>query len=495
MRQKAEARHRQWRMIEDKTVIDPNEVTWDDEDFDPGNRRLSFKDLNGTFVDSEKAGKLFVVKGLVTNDYPDRRSFISIRSNILDSKGTEVKNKIVFAGNPISDKKIQSLTPEEIDNRLRDKLGKDKMNINIQPNSSIPFMIVFSDLPEDMSEFTVEAISSSIADRFEYYNMLALADLRNSITAQEAYWIDNQTYAYSIDKIIGSIYGLYLNEGVTVSVVAADENEYTMKALHSKGDKTYIISGPGGTIQEQSPINRTFTNSIGMKFAYIPPGTFTMGSPSDEPGRDNVLSLERKHRVTLSKGFYMQTTEVTQAQWREIMGNNPSRFKGDDHPVEKVSWNDVKDFIRRLNQKEGTNKYHLPTEAQWEYACRAGTTTPFYTGNCISTDQANYDGNYPMPGCPEGEYREKTVRVGIFPPNSWGLYDMHGNVWEWCQDWYGIFPTGHVTDPKGPSSGTFRVLRGGSWINHARNCRSALRYPYSLGIRDNYAGFRVAKDF
>ena len=136
-----------------------------EEAFDMGNRRLSFKDLNGTFVDSEKAGKLFVVKGLVTNDYPDRRSFIRIRSNILDSKGTEVKNKIVFAGNPISDKKIQSLTPEEIDNRLRDKLGKDKMNINIQPNSSIPFMIVFSDLPEDMSEFTIEAISSSPAGK------------------------------------------------------------------------------------------------------------------------------------------------------------------------------------------------------------------------------------------------------------------------------------------------------------------------------------------
>jgi predicted Zn finger-like uncharacterized protein len=133
--------------------------------FDPGNRRLSFKDLNGTFVDSEKAGKLFVVKGLVTNDYPDRRSFIRIRSNILDSKGTEVKNNIVFAGNPISNKEIQSLTPEEIDNRLRDKLGKDKMNINIQPNSSIPFMIIFSDLPEDMSEFTVEAISSSPAGK------------------------------------------------------------------------------------------------------------------------------------------------------------------------------------------------------------------------------------------------------------------------------------------------------------------------------------------
>ena len=133
--------------------------------FDMGNRRLSFKDLNGTFVDSEKAGKLFLVKGLVTNNYPDKRSFIRIKSNILDSKGTVVKSKIVFAGNPISEKEVLSLFTEEIDNRLGDKLGKDKMNINIQPNSSIPFMIIFSNLPEDMSEFTVEPISSSPAGK------------------------------------------------------------------------------------------------------------------------------------------------------------------------------------------------------------------------------------------------------------------------------------------------------------------------------------------
>jgi predicted Zn finger-like uncharacterized protein len=133
--------------------------------FDMGNRRLSFKDLDGSFVDSEKAGKLFMVKGLVTNNYPDRRSFIRIRSNILDSKGTVVKSKIAFAGNPISDKEVRSLSMEDIDNRLRDRLGKDKMNINVHPNASIPFAIVFGDLPEDMSEFTVEAISSSPAGK------------------------------------------------------------------------------------------------------------------------------------------------------------------------------------------------------------------------------------------------------------------------------------------------------------------------------------------
>jgi len=133
--------------------------------FDMGNRRLSFKDLKGSFMDSEKAGRLFMVKGLVTNNYPDRRSFMRIKSNILDSKGTVVRSKVVFAGNPISDKEVASLSMEEIENRLRDKLGKDKMNVNTQPNSSIPFVIVFNNLPEDMSEFTVEAVSSSPAGK------------------------------------------------------------------------------------------------------------------------------------------------------------------------------------------------------------------------------------------------------------------------------------------------------------------------------------------
>ncbi|MEA2013891.1 MAG: formylglycine-generating enzyme family protein, partial [Thermodesulfobacteriota bacterium] len=186
------------------------------------------------------------------------------------------------------------------------------------------------------------------------------------------------------------------------------------------------------------------------------------------------------------------TTEVTQGQWRKIMGNNPSRFKGDNRPVEKVSWNDCQKFIRKLNRKEGTSKYRLPTEAEWEYACRAGTMTPFYTGDCISTDQANYDGNYPMPGCSKGRDREKTVDVASFSPNKWGLYDMHGNVWEWCEDRYGYYPSGHVTDPEGPSGGSHRVYRGGGWSYGDRYCRSAFRnggrpgYGYGdggLGLR------------
>jgi len=232
------------------------------------------------------------------------------------------------------------------------------------------------------------------------------------------------------------------------------------------------------------------SNSLGMEFVYIKPGTFMMGSPPSEPGRDDD---ERQHRVTLTKGYYMQTTEVTQGQWKAVMGSNPSHFKnsGDDCPVEMVSWNDVQEFIRKLNQIEGTDKYRLPTEAEWEYACRAGTETPYSFGLCLSTDQANYDGNYPLPGCSRGGYHHNPVSVANFPANAWGLYGMHGNVWEWCQDWKEDYPSGSVTDPEGPSSGYRWVLRGGSWSNAARDCRSATRL-ISPAVCSKCFGFRLA---
>ena len=235
-----------------------------------------------------------------------------------------------------------------------------------------------------------------------------------------------------------------------------------------------------------------FTNSIGMKFVRIPAGSFMMGSPSSEPKRD---SNETQHRVTLSKPFYLQTTEVTQGQWQAVMGNNPSYFSscGDNCPVEQVSWNDCQEFIRKLNQREGNGAYRLPTEAEWEYACRAGMTGPFNTGmDCLYTNQANYDGNYPLPGCSKGQYHRKTVPVGSFRPNAWGLYDIHGNVWEWCSDWIWDYPGGSVSDPKGPSSGNLRVRRGGNWDLGARFCRSAYRDGKEPDGRSYYGGFRVA---
>ncbi len=237
---------------------------------------------------------------------------------------------------------------------------------------------------------------------------------------------------------------------------------------------------------------RTFTvNGVSFKMVRIPAGEFMMGSPSNEPGRD---SDETQHRVRISKDFWMGRTEVTQGLWKAVMGSNPSHFSncGDDCPVEKVSWNDCQEFIRKLNGMVSGGNFRLPTEAEWEYACRAGTTTPFNTGRCLNGDQANYDGSNPLSGCSKGEYRKRTVKAGSFSPNAWGLFDMHGNVWEWCEDWYGNYPSGSVTDPKGASSGSNRVFRGGSWNLSARNCRSALRGRYDPGYRFYNYGFRLA---
>jgi len=233
----------------------------------------------------------------------------------------------------------------------------------------------------------------------------------------------------------------------------------------------------------------TYTNSLGMSFKLLPAGTFMMGSPTNELGRNDD---EIQHQVTLTKFFYMQTTEVTQGQWQAVMGSNPSYFSncGSNCPVENVSWDDVQSFITEMN-KRGEGTYRLPTEAEWEYSARAGTATPFHTGTCLSADQANYDGNYPQTGCATGIYRAKTVPVAGFSSNAWGLYDMSGNVWEWCQDWYGTYPAGSVTNPVGPSTGSSRVLRGGSWVNYAWYCRSALRYGGTPSDRLINLGFRL----
>jgi formylglycine-generating enzyme required for sulfatase activity len=250
-------------------------------------------------------------------------------------------------------------------------------------------------------------------------------------------------------------------------------------------------SKPGVEERPAEPQEKTLTNSLGMKFVYIPPGTFVMGSPPDEPQREFD---ETQHKVTLSKGFFMQTTEVTQGQWREIMGENLSHFRkcGDECPAEMVTWDEARQFVRLLNRREETDKYRLPTEAEWEYACRAGTTTAFSFGRCLDTEQANYAG-FPLPGCAKGEFRESTMPVGSFPPNAFGLYDMHGNVCEWCEDWYGYYAEEDVRDPKGPPMGDLRVVRGGGWDCTAQFCRSADRRKGSPMATDRRQGFRVAK--
>jgi formylglycine-generating enzyme required for sulfatase activity len=225
-----------------------------------------------------------------------------------------------------------------------------------------------------------------------------------------------------------------------------------------------------------------------MKFAWISPGSFLMGSLPTEKMRENN---ESRHKVTLSKGFYMGVYPVTQEQWQAVMGNNPSHFKGERNlPVDSVSWDDCQGFIKKLREKD-TKPYRLPTEAEWEYACRAGTTTPFHFGETITSDQANYDGRKTYGNGKKGVNRNRTTPVGSFPPNAWGLYDMHGNVWQWCQDWYGNYPLNEVVDPQGPHAGDVRVMRGNSWFDGPQLCRSALRGRSGPGYRDYTRGFRI----
>jgi len=235
---------------------------------------------------------------------------------------------------------------------------------------------------------------------------------------------------------------------------------------------------------------KEITNSIGMKLVWIPPGSFTMGSPNGEPERKGD---ENPHKVTLTKGYYMGAYPVTQDQWQAIMGKNPARFKGKNLPIENVSWIDSQEFLEKLSKKE-EKKYRLPTEAEWEYACRAGTTTAFSFGNSLAMSQANYDFSTPYPGGKASTPLKKTTPVDHYPPNKWGLYDMHGNVYNWCADWYGPYPSGDVTDPKGPASGTERVMRGGSFVSRGSNLRSACRNPYEPIYRIYNVGFRFVQE-
>jgi formylglycine-generating enzyme required for sulfatase activity len=214
-----------------------------------------------------------------------------------------------------------------------------------------------------------------------------------------------------------------------------------------------------------------------QRMRWIMPGDFIMGSPENEAERfDN----ETQHWVILSRGFWLADTAGTQLLWQAVMGSNPSHFKGENRPVEMVSWDEVQRFIERLNRLIPGGEFRLPTEAEWEYACRAGTTTAFWFGDQITPEQVNYFGR-------------ETVEVKALPCNNWGLYQMHGNVWEWCQDGYAAYPPGAATDPAGPAVGGRRVLRGGGWAGVGRLARSASRFHDAPASRFDFLGFRLAR--
>ena len=224
---------------------------------------------------------------------------------------------------------------------------------------------------------------------------------------------------------------------------------------------------------------------LNLDMLWCKSGTFMMGSPSSEKDHDDD---ETQHRVNLTKGFYLGKYEVTQVQWEKVMGSNPSYHKGAALPVENVSWDDAMEFCEKLTEVEKEADrlpkgwtYTLPTEAQWEYACRAGTTTAYSFGDTITPKQANFVYNV-----------GKTTQVGTYPANAWSFHDMHGNVWEWCSDRYGAYPSGAVSDPLGPSVGSERVYRGGSWFLNGGLVRSATRRRGTPVNRDNSLGFRLS---
>jgi formylglycine-generating enzyme required for sulfatase activity len=242
--------------------------------------------------------------------------------------------------------------------------------------------------------------------------------------------------------------------------------------------ETVTVNRRGEIINREQKKAEYITLDLGsgasMDLVYVPGGTFVMGSPESE--KDSQDTERSQHRVTVPS-FYMGKYQVTQAQWQAIMGTNPARFKGENRPIESVLWDDCREFCNKLSQRVG-REVRLPSEAEWEYACRAGTTTPFHFGETITGELANYYAPETYADETPGEYRQETTPVGEFPPNAFGLYDMHGNVWEWCQDhWHKNYEgapddgTAWLTDDKN----AIRIVRGGSWSNDPRNCRSACR--------------------
>jgi formylglycine-generating enzyme required for sulfatase activity len=278
-----------------------------------------------------------------------------------------------------------------------------------------------------------------------------------------------------------------------IAQLASDRTETGLRRHQS--DRDVARADPKSATVAESAI----TNSIGMKLAYIRPGRFRMGSPADEKERGND---EEQHGVQITRPFFIGVYKVTQQEYERVMGINPAYFTqekggGANHPVERVSWSDAAEYCKRLSalpeERASGRVYRLPTEAEWEYACRAGTTTPFYFGESLSSRQANFDGNSSYGGGAKGPYSEKTSPVGSYPPNGFGLYDMHGNVWEWCADWYDpdYYQKSPQSDPQGSTSGQYRIMRGGCWSSDAWWLRSAQRGKNAPDRRADSIGMRV----
>jgi eukaryotic-like serine/threonine-protein kinase len=270
----------------------------------------------------------------------------------------------------------------------------------------------------------------------------------------------------------------------TLAEITLEYINLTTVELDNRGN---IIAKPTVTAQVYK---ENLNNTVNLTMVKIPAGSFIMGSPQSEG--ESEENERPQHRVKI-KEFYMGETEITQAQYHAIMGENPASFKGKNRPVENVSWQQAKAFCRKLSLKTGKT-YTLPSESQWEYACRAGTTTPFSFGATITTEVANYESEYAYANAPKGTYRRETTEVDKFPPNAFGLYDLHGNVSEWCEDTWSKNYQNAPIDGKARTKGNYpdkRVFRGGSWYDNPGSCRSAFRYAWVTDDVSSTIGFRI----
>jgi formylglycine-generating enzyme required for sulfatase activity len=268
------------------------------------------------------------------------------------------------------------------------------------------------------------------------------------------------------------------------------------------------VAGRGDDAAEKAEKRAIVINSIGMKFVEIPAGTFLMGSPESEVG--SRIDERPVHEVEISRPFLLGMYEVTQAEYARVAGTNPSYFSAtgpgakkvegmstDRFPVEQVSWLEADEYCKKLSalpeEMEAGRAYRLPTEAEWQYACRAGTTTPFHYGPALGSKDANINGNFPYGGAPRGPFLGRTTQVGSYRPNSFGLYDMHGNVAEMVADWYGRFyyRDSPRVDPRGPEQGADKVVLGGSWGADAARCRAGFRRSNATSGKAYFFGFRI----
>ena len=354
----------------------------------------------------------------------------------------------------------------------------------VPPEASLVFNNGLPDLPQSISEKTREAVNQAMQPRKKdrpqtmekFLSMVEhikepVYDDDSTIIKTELSKIEHQTMAYdkktSTWKKIGVIAGA-LVIGLLIG--------YFMNGIVKPGVSKKTISFNTGSARVDSILQNMVDNMVRVEG-----GTFTMGATSEQ-GSDAYDREKPAHQVTLS-AFSIGKYEVTQEEWEAVMGNNPSNFKGAKRPVEQVSWNDCQDFINKLNSLTGMN-FRLPTEAEWEFAARGGTTSNGYkyAGDNSLSNVAWYDDNS----------GSTTHDVGQKSPNELGLYDMSGNVWEWCQDWYGSYSSSSQIDPKGASSGSGRVYRGGSWCHYARDCRVSDRFSLAPSYQFNYLGFRLA---